>query len=109
MCITGPQGLKRIAAAGHANTRALAEKLHGLDGVRVLFNSPFFHEIVVRLERAPKEVLAALAQRNIMGGLDLAEYYPELGPAMLVCATETKTGADLDHYINELKHTVNAD
>ncbi len=43
-------------------------------------------------------VLAALAQRGIIGGLDLTESYPELGHVMLVCATETKTDADIEKY-----------
>ena len=40
--------------------------------------------------------------RGILGGLDLAEYYPELGPALLVCATETKTTADIESYVAAL-------
>ncbi|HTL92478.1 MAG TPA: hypothetical protein VL176_09030, partial [Steroidobacteraceae bacterium] len=47
-------------------------------------------------------VLGALAARGVIGGLDLAGFYPELGNALLVCATETKTGADIDRYRNVL-------
>ena len=50
------------------------------------------------LDRPLAPVLKALAARGILGGLDLAPYYPELGAALLVCATETKTAADLERY-----------
>jgi glycine dehydrogenase subunit 1 len=47
-------------------------------------------------------VLKALSARGIHGGLDLAPYYPELGNALLVCATETKTSADIERYAQAL-------
>ena len=40
----------------------------------------------------------SLAARGILGGFDLAADYPELGDALLVCATETKTAADIERY-----------
>jgi glycine dehydrogenase subunit 1 len=50
-------------------------------------------------------VLEALAAGNILGGYDLSADYPELGNGLLICATETKTDADLRHYalaLNEI-------
>jgi glycine dehydrogenase subunit 1 len=35
--------------------------------------------------------------------LDLSGYSPELGHALLVCATETKTSADIDQYAAALR------
>jgi len=43
-------------------------------------------------------VLASMRSRGILGGHDVSRDYPELGAALLVCATETKTEADLDAY-----------
>ena len=43
-------------------------------------------------------VLEALAARGIEAGFDLSGYYPELGPALLVCATEVHTAEDLAAY-----------
>ena len=70
------------------------------------FTRPGFHEAVLTLDRPVAPVLAALAQRGIQGGLDLADYYPELGAALLVCATETKTSADIDAYASALSETL---
>jgi glycine dehydrogenase subunit 1 len=36
----------------------------------------------------------------------LQEHYPELGNTLLVCATETKTSADLQNYVGFLKQAL---
>jgi glycine cleavage system protein P-like pyridoxal-binding family len=38
----------------------------------------------------------------------LAADYPELGPALLVCATETKTTADLQRFVDSLRRVLEA-
>jgi glycine dehydrogenase subunit 1 len=103
MALLGPQGLERVAAACHANTIELADKLSALPGVSRVFSRPVFHETVLRLNKPVKQALAQLAEQNILGGFDLGEHYPELGHALLVCATETKTAADLDAYTQQLR------
>jgi len=48
-------------------------------------------------------VLQALQAQGILGGLAMTQDYPELGNAMLVCATETKRDDDLTRYAATLK------
>ena len=50
-----------------------------------------------------KGVLRTLAAHNVLGGYDLSQDYPELGNALLVCATEMRTSADMDKYVNKLE------
>ncbi|MBA4142608.1 MAG: aminomethyl-transferring glycine dehydrogenase subunit GcvPA [Nitrosospira sp.] len=102
MALTGPEGLRRIAAQCHANALALLQKLETHEGVKRVFNGPVFHEAVVSLPAPTEDVLNALKTRRLLGGLNLDDYYPELGIAMLVCATETKTSADLENYTEHL-------
>jgi glycine dehydrogenase subunit 1 len=40
--------------------------------------------------------------------LDLSEYYPELGNALLICATETKSQADIDAYARAMSEALRA-
>jgi glycine dehydrogenase subunit 1 len=47
-------------------------------------------------------LLESLAAEGIVGGFDLARDYPELGHALLVCATETRTAADIEAYAQAL-------
>jgi glycine dehydrogenase subunit 1 len=106
MSLLGPQGLAKVASASHANTVALADKLAAIPGVTKAFASPFFHEVVLKLNDTAKDVLRALRAQGILGGLDISGWYPELGQAILVCATETKTAADLDHYAQQMERIV---
>ncbi|MBW8371297.1 MAG: aminomethyl-transferring glycine dehydrogenase subunit GcvPA [Thiobacillus sp.] len=103
MALLGPQGLAKVASASHAGTVALAEKLTAIPGVTRAFATPFFHEVVLKLNDNAKDVLRALRAQGILGGLDISGWYPELGQAILVCVTETKTAADLDHYAQQLE------
>jgi glycine dehydrogenase subunit 1 len=98
MSLLGPQGLARTAAAAHLRTRELVASLTRVPGVRPAFTGAHFHEAVLQLDRPVAPVLRSLAARGILGGFDLAADYPELGHALLVCATETKTAADIERY-----------
>ena len=103
MAILGPRGLENTAAACHANTRELVAQLSAIDGVRQAFSSTVFHESVLLLDKPANEVLAALAELNILGGYDLGTDYPELGNAMLVCATELRTEEEMMAYSTALR------
>jgi glycine dehydrogenase subunit 1 len=102
MALLGPEGLRRVAVASHANTRKLIDSLSRIKGVKVSFNAPYFQECVLQFERPVARILRALAERNILGGFDLSEHYPQLGNALLVCATETKTDADIELYVQTM-------
>src|ERR1700756_4037681 len=108
MSLMGPQGLARTAAAAHARTRELTAALTRLPGVRLAFPGPYFHEAVLTLDRPVAPLLRALGARGIIGGLDLSAYFPELGNALLVCATETKTLADIERYRAQLAEAMQA-
>ena len=98
MSLVGAEGLERVAAACHANTRALVDKLGAVPGVAALFNRPIFHETALRLPVPVGPVLDQLATHNILGGYSLADDYPELGNALLVCATEVHANEDLESF-----------
>jgi glycine dehydrogenase subunit 1 len=40
---------------------------------------------------------------GILGGLDVSAFSPELEGCLLVCATETKSDADIDRYVQALR------
>ena len=96
LSLMGPQGLARVAAACHARSAELVGRLTAIKGVRLAFNRPRFHEAVLLLDRPVQPVLQALQSAGVLGGFDLATDYPELGAALLVCATETRTSADIE-------------
>jgi len=106
MALLGFEGLQRTAAACHANTSNLVEELSTIEGVQPLFDRPVFHERVMRLPASAADILGSLAEQDVLGGFDLADDYPELGDALLVCATELRTGEDIQTYKNELDRVV---
>ena len=103
LALVGPAGLARVAESSNANAAALAEKLCALPGVTRAFSGPVFHEFVVQFDAPVAGVLQALQAQGILGGLAMTQDYPELGNAMLVCATETKRDDDLTRYAAALK------
>ncbi len=102
LALLGPEGLKRVAAHCHANTRLLVDQLTAIPGVSRAFHRPTFHEAVLRLTVPVAGVLHALEAQGIVGGFDLTPHYPELGHALLVCATETRTPEDIARYAEHL-------
>lgn len=103
MSLLGHEGLARTASSSCRQTSELALLLSGIDGIEALFDGAHFHEMALRFDRPVAPVLRALANEGILGGYDLSRNYPELGNALLVCATETKTRADLETYTNALR------
>jgi glycine dehydrogenase subunit 1 len=107
MSLLGAAGLTRVAAASLQRTADLVAALNRVPGVKTAFSAPRFHEAVLLLDRPVAPVLSALSRRGIFGGLDLADRYPELGHALLVCATETKLQTDIDAYAGALTDIMN--
>lgn len=103
LSMLGPEGLKRVALASHAATNALVAKLTAISGVKRVFSGAHFHETVIQIDSAVEDVLRALRAQGVLGGYALNRDYPELGNAILVCATETKTDDDLVQYAQQLE------
>lgn len=103
MSLLGPDGLNNVAKSCHHNTVTLANKLCQIKGVKQVFNSPFFHEVLLQLDKPVEEVLAALRDKKIEGGVDVSQWYANLDNCLLICATETKTLEELDAYASQLE------
>ncbi|MCU0766503.1 MAG: aminomethyl-transferring glycine dehydrogenase subunit GcvPA [Gammaproteobacteria bacterium] len=108
VALLGAEGLARVAGACHANTAALVERLCAIPGVAPVFDRAAFHERALRLPAPADEVLRSLAAHNVLGGYPLGGDYPELGDAILVCATEVRTAADIDQYAAKLGRVIAA-
>ena len=99
MSLLGSSGLREVAVSCNVNTHALVNALTAIPGISRLFAAPFFHEAVLQLDRPIAGVLAELSAQGILGGYDLSADYPELGNALLVCATESRSAADIGKYV----------
>ncbi len=102
MSIVGAEGLERVAATSHANTRKLVAMLTDNEFVKPRFNRPYFHECPLEFSIPLKGVIRPFAAHNLLPGYELEQHYPQLKDTLLVCATETKTEEDLQIYTNHL-------
>lgn len=104
MSLLGSTGLRNVAANCIKNTDTLKQKLSSVEGLKVLFDGAGFHEFVIQLDSAnASEVIERMAAKDIVAGVDISNDYPELGQALLLCVTETKTETDLDYFVGNLQ------
>ena len=108
MALLGGEGLARVAGACHANAATLVRRLCEIPGVEPVFDRAVFHERALRLPAPADEVLRSLAAHNVLGGYALGRDYPELGDAILVCATELRTAAEIDQFAIKLGRVIAA-
>ena len=103
LSVMGPEGLAQAAKQSMAKAHYLADRLTAVEGVKRIGSGEFFHEFVVTMPRA-REVLDALAQEDILGGLPV-EIGTEAGTVsgILWCATEKVTRQELDRAIAIVK------
>ena len=103
MSLMGPEGLRNVAIMSHARTRELKKELTSIPGIEEVFTGSFFHEVVLRVSKPVDQMLHELARRRIQGGFSIKAYYPELGDALVICATETKTTEDIKLLAHHLR------
>ena len=106
MSLMGPAGMAQAAKASHANTRLLVEKLTAIDGVEVVFNSPFFHECVLRIDSPLDDLVREITAEGIIAGMPLGADFEGLQDCLLVCATELRTEEEMDNFALHLERIV---
>jgi glycine dehydrogenase subunit 1 len=91
LALLGRRGLRALAELNLSRSEYAKQRL--LDaGLELPLSGPTFNEFVVRLREPAPAVLARAREAGIVAGLDLEPHAPDLGPSLLVCATEL-TGA----------------
>ena len=106
MALLGAAGLEQVALGCGRNTRKLVARLTRIDGVSRRFDKPFFHECALKLPQPAQPVLEALLERGLLGGVALGGYFPDMANTLLVCATEKRTGADIETYARALEEVL---
>ncbi len=99
----GKQGFRDVADLCLRKAGYLADEIRKIPGFSLPFPGPFFKEFVVRTPKPPAALNAALLAKGFLGGLDLAGWYPDLGNAWLLCATERTSRGDIDQFIAALR------
>jgi glycine dehydrogenase subunit 1 len=97
MTVYGKQGLRELAEQNLAKADYLRKALLDAGATTNFDGTPRFHEFVLISKDSAEALNAKLLDNQIIGGLSLAKWYPELGEnATLWCATELTTKAQID-------------
>ena len=107
LALLGKTGLRDVASANLARARELATRVSSLSGITLRFNAPFFNEFAVNVHRPADVILAELAQRGILGGIDLGRFYPEYADCILMTATELTSSKDIEKLCAALEEVAN--
>ena len=102
MASLGGTGLREVAQLNHDKSEYLKGEI-GRAGFAIPFAGPTFNEFVVRFPPGSEATHRRLLEQKVVAGLPLAPYYPELPDHYLLCVTETKTRADMDHLVGLLR------
>lgn len=99
----GEQGFKNVSRECFEKAHYLFKKLNSIQGVKPVFNSPFFHEFLICLEGKDVAMIKKeLKKKNISAGVALDHYYPDFKNTLLIAVTETKSVDALDRFATEL-------
>ena len=102
MATMGRRGIQEVAHQNLQKAHYAAQEIAKLDGYGRRFSAPFFNEFVITTPKPASAVARALLDRQIIGGVTLDDYYPEMKDALLVCVTETARRAAIDQLVEAL-------
>ncbi len=101
MASIGKTGIRAISGLNH-DKAAYLKKILEKAGAKPAFSAPFFNEFVLKFPEKFKTIHEKLLEKNIVAGLPLESYYPELSDHYLFCATETAKKTDMDLLAKEV-------
>jgi glycine dehydrogenase subunit 1 len=96
------KNLKKLAELNIYKAQYLKRRLLELAGWKEVFPAPVYNEFVLQCPDSGK-VNEKLKNEGIIGGYELQKDYPELGNALLFCATEMISKDDIDKIAAILK------
>jgi glycine dehydrogenase subunit 1 len=97
LSVYGKEGIRELAEHNLAKADYAAKTLSTQPGAKMRFTgAPRFHEFVLQTEEAPAQWSQRLLDAEIVGGIELSRWYPELRNCTLWCATEIITREQID-------------
>ena len=95
----GPDGIAQAARLSAAHAHYLADRLGEIEGFALVHDRSFFNEFLMTCPCDPADLEARLAERGILAGLPV-------GGAMLWCATEMNSKAQIDALIDAVAEVI---
>ncbi len=102
LALLGRRGLRRLAEINLAKAEYAKARIRATPGLSLPLDRPTFNEFAVGVPDSAAAALDRALEQGAVGGLDLAPYAPELGPALLVCTTELASREAIDRLVAAL-------
>lgn len=102
LSVVGKHGLIDVANLCYQKAHYAATQLDQLPNYHVIQDQPFFNEFVVECPQSATEINQHLLEHGILGGLDIAAFYPELHNPMLIACTEMNDKSQIDFLLDVL-------
>ena len=99
----GKRGVREVAEQNLQKAHYAARQIAALDQYQLRFGSKFFNEFVISGPLPAGELLQRLREQEIIGGLELGRFFPEMKNELLVCVTEVTSRGDIDRLVAALK------
>ena len=107
MTLLGGKGLHDLAVLNHEAASDLADGLEEIDGVEIL-TPRFFNEFAFKTPKPAFDVLEALHERGVIGGVRASRLYPhdDMDTVIIAAATECCSPEDIQLYARALKEVL---
>jgi glycine dehydrogenase subunit 1 len=102
LCLMGKQGLRALAERNVTKSHYARDLLLQGGTAQQQFSAPFFNEFVLKVNNA-RAVWQRLKERNLIAGIVLEDWYPELKDCLLLCVTETYTRSEIERLAEEFR------
>src|SRR5262249_51533991 len=102
LSLMGKEGLREVGMQCLQKAAYLRKRLGPVASVTTPFSGPMYNEFVVRTPVPATEILLDLEHEKILGGIPLAQFFPEHPTVFLVAVTELNTREKLDHFPKKL-------
>ncbi len=102
LTLMGPKGIRRAAELSARKAHELHSQLCKLNGVKPVFDRPFFNEFVIEIPIPVEDWLEHTRKQNLLAGIRIPAGEICENEALLVCTTEKNTTENIDQYVNAL-------
>lgn len=103
LALLGKRGMREIAELNLRRSHQAAEAISRVPGFALKFpRAPFFNEFIVTCPVSAQTVCDRLERDGILAGVPLGRFYTGMERELLVCVTETKSTANIDHLVESL-------
>ncbi len=103
LSVMGPQGMQDVASLCLQKAHYAQRQLTNLERFETLNDQPFFKEFVIRDKQNDVAGLLEKAEDfNMLAGVALGRWYPQLQDCLLIAVTEKRTVREIDQLVEIL-------